>query len=251
MPPKDDEEEVEEVEEEISEEETTEEEAETTPALGDLNEDETKEAKSLFNLLKDPSTRNNVLQILAEKAGILKTGQPPATRAEEIKARRAIKEVLGEKLGEKYNFLSGPIAEALEEIFADEREETNRQLSSVEVKQVDTEVERALERLSTKTKGESRKVEAKMVSLMDSLPKSEKISTYDYLEHLYTIASSSIKTATTTRKIADKINRNANDATVRLKGSSSTGTSGEVPTNKKMTLKEAVDSAAKNLKIPR
>jgi hypothetical protein len=221
---------------------------EDDPAENDLSDDEVKESKALYKLLKDGATRNDTLRVLAERAGVLKNSNPPETKKEEVKARKAIKEVLVEKLGEKYAFIAGPIGDALEEIFAGEREDFNKQLTSVQVQQVDTEVDRALERLATKTKGESRKVEAQMVQLMDSLPKSEKISTFDYLEHIYTIASASRTKGATARQMADKINRNANDAPARLKGSSSTGTHGEAP-KKKMTLNESIEFASKKLNL--
>lgn len=247
MPPTEDEN-VETIEEETIEEETTEETSEETTTEEDLDEATLKEAKALYKLLSNPTTRNSTLQVLADRAGLNSGKESSSEKKEDLKERKAIKAILTEKLGEKYNFLADLLGPALEEILAGEREETNRQLSTVEVKQVDNEVERALERLSTKTKGESRKVEHKMVQLMDALPKSEKISTYDYLEHLYTIATAGSKTEKTTRQIADKINRNANDATGRLKGASGTGTADETP-KKKMSLKESVEFAAKKLKI--
>lgn len=253
MPPEDEEEQLEneeETEEETSEEteeETTEEETEES-STEEMSAEEVKEAQSLYKLLKDGKTRTSTLTILAERAGILNKNAPPETKVEQKTAKKAIKTVLAEKLGEKYSFFVDVLAPALEEILGAEREETTRQLSSVEVKQTDTEVERALERLSGKTKGESRKVEAKMVSLMDSLPKSDKISTFDYLEHLYTIASADKKTLTTTRQIANKINKTANDATTRLKTSPSTGTGTTAP-SKKLTLTQSIDKAMKQLKI--
>src|SRR6187431_84845 len=57
--------------EEESEEEDKEESSDDKKEEDDLPEEETKEAKALFKLLKDPSTQKETLRVLAAKAGVL------------------------------------------------------------------------------------------------------------------------------------------------------------------------------------
>jgi hypothetical protein len=233
----------EEVEVEIPAEEVEEEiESDDEPSPEELSEAEQKEAKNLYKLLKDPNTQKQVLRVLAQSAGVLE--QPPQTREEVKETKKDIQKILEEKLGSDFKWLVPKLSGALEEILEQEREERSVELSALTEKETINEVVRVSEKLNRETKGEYKKLENRMNQLADEILPAPGMSVEKYCRHLYAIASSEIKVNTQKNKLADKINRNASNASERLRSTSAGTERGKAP-DKPMTLKQAVQFAAK------
>lgn len=235
-------------------EETTEETEETDDSedeesgeenADDLSEDEIKNSKELFKLLKDPKTANMVIETMARKAGIMK--DPPQTKAEEKKAVREVKEVLKEKLGPEYYALFGDkLSGALEEIVSSIREEANASTQQIAAQQAEQEVDRAFEKLSRDTKGESNKFKAQMTELSKKILPADGVSTFDYLQMLYSIASGKKNTASASKQIADRINRNRSDVADRTRTAvGSPNNKGGQQQNQPKGLKAIVEAATR------
>lgn len=201
----------------------------------DLSPQEAAEARNLYKALKDPSTRNLVLTDLAKSAGITSD----STKGEVKAAKKGIQDILDEVLGPQYKFLTPSLGKALETILESEREERNTQNQRVEAQVVQQQVDRALERLSRETKGESRKLEGRMVQLMNQFQASPDTDVYTYLQGIYNIASAGRSTKVATQKLTEKINRNSKDAFARLPSARGQQDSGKVP-NKKMNLNQSI-----------
>ena len=237
-----DEQELAEGEEEV---ETTEEETSGTEEEGEeetLSADEQKEAKTLYKLLKDKSTQKSTLQLLAQRAGLLEAETP----AEVKQAKKDLKALVKEKLGPEYEFLSGKLGEVMEAVLENERTDINERLNASTQKEVERETSTALERLARETKGESKKLEDRMIQLMDRIKPSDNLSVYEYLKDLYTLASSGKSTARAANQIADKIRRNAGNAAERLHSKGS-GTEGKSQGPEKRGLRASIEYAVRQM----
>lgn len=198
--------------EETSEEETTETEDSEEE---ELSEEELKNAKGLFKLLKDPGTRDITLRTMAERAGVLGKNLPE-DKKEEKKAIRDVADVLKDSLGPEYYALFGDkLSKGLKELFAQEREESNKTTESTRLQLVEQETDRAFDRLDRDTKGDSKRFRQQMTSLADRILPADGVSTYEYLKILYSVASGEKTKAAANKQIADKINRNRSDVADR------------------------------------
>jgi hypothetical protein len=215
---------------------------ESSKESSDLTEEELKESKALYNLLKNPSTRDHTLRVLAEKAGILKNSQQTE---ETNKTTKTLLDTVKEGLGEKYSFLAPELTRALENVLNRERELNNLKISQLEANQIENQVNSAFEKLARETKGASRKVEAEMLRLSEKFKPSDDISIYEYFEHLYTLASAKSKTSNIKREMAERISKNAKDVGSRLQSSGTA--SGKSTVKSPKTIKEAVDQAMNKL----
>ncbi len=202
----------------------------------DLSEVEITEARNLYKALKNPETRSLVLTDLAKSAGITQD----STKREVAAAKKGIQDILDEVLGPQYKFLTPSLGKALETILEGEREERNTQNQRVEAQVVQQQVDRALEKLSRETKGESRKLEGRMVQLMNQFQASPDTDIYTYLQGIYSIASNGRANKVAIAKVTDKINRNSKDAFARLPSARGTqDNSGKLPA-KKMNLNQSI-----------
>lgn len=204
------------------------------------------EAKRIYKLLKDPKTATSLVRELARAEGLLAADVTPR----EIKAGKAtIKDILKEKLGDKYDFLTPALAEAFETILAGERETQQENINQIKVDATKRETADVLAKLAKETKGESRKVETQMLALMDEFQIGPGVSIEKYLRGLYAQASSARTAQNAKNQNNDRIRRNANDAPSRLQTSSGAesndrgSTPAGVDPKKPMSLKEAVDFA--------
>lgn len=230
-------------ESEESEEEPEEDEQETEEEIEEeLSAEELKESKALYSLLKDPKTQEQTLRVLAERAGIL---NKDTTQKETKKDVKSLISLVEDGLGDKYKFLAPELAKTLESVLERERELNNTKLSQLEGNQIQQQTDAAFEKLARDTKGLSRKYESDMLKLADKLHPAAGMTAYEYLEHLYTIASSRGKSNSIKKEMADKINRNSKDVSSRLQSASSANGKGQVREPK--TIKEAVAMAASRL----
>jgi len=205
--------------------------------------EEVAEARRIYKLLKDPKTATSLVRELAHAEGLL-DGTPNTPK--DIKtAKASIKDILKEKLGDKYDFLTPALAEAFETILAGERETQQQSIQQMQIDQTKRETTDVLSKLAKETKGESRKVESRMLELMNEFQIGPGVPIEKYLRGLYAQASAA-RTATNAKNTQnDKIRRNANDAPSRLQSSSSGAENTRIKDagidpNKPMTLKESV-----------
>ena len=233
----------EQVVEDPSEEAGTEEE-ETTGDDG-MSEAELREARNLYKLLKDKSTQKNIIAILARQAGLIESDTTP----KELRAaKKDLRAIVKEKLGPEYAFLTEKLGDVMEAVLESERQTVGEQLNVVSQKEVERETSSALDRLSRETKGESSKLESKMISLMDRIKPSDNLSVYEYLKDLYTLASSGKSAASAKAQIADKIRRNAGNAAERLQGKGA-GAGGNPQGPEKKGLRASVEYAMQQMGV--
>jgi hypothetical protein len=226
--------------------------AEETPESDDeptdeLTADEIKEAQRLYKYLKNPEMRGPIVAALAEQSGILKN-QPLETRKEVTKAEKGIAELIDEALPE-YPGLSKKLGPVIEQIVQNERNERNAEMETIQQQNMEKEVVSELDSLARETKGESRKVESRMQQLMNDVQPGSNVTVKSYLRTLYTLATASGTQKKVSTEIADKIRRNANNASDRLKTTPGTARTATLP-DKKMSLNDsvkwAIDQTFKN-----
>lgn len=229
--------------------EDTEETEEETQDTEDLDESALKEAKSLYKLLKDPSTAEQVIRILAIKAKVItEDGKPPTTAAEIKEAKKDIKAIIEEGLGEEFKFFGPKLTKIMEDVLAEERKNYAQETGELKLAQVQQQVETVETRLNKETGGDYKKLQARVAQLVDRYPQPSGTSVYDYLKEMYQLAGGKTK-SNSTQRIADKIQQNSKDATTRLRtsrgGSTTTTQTAVVPV--KRGLRAAVEAAVKEL----
>lgn len=221
-------------------------EGEEAPEGEEESAEDLLEAKRIYKLLKDPTSSKQLVRELARAEGLL-GDDAPTTKKEVAAAKASIKDILKNKLGDKYEFLIPQLGEALEEILAGERETQQSSIQQMQIDQTRRDTTAVLSQLAKETKGESRKVESRMLELMNEFQIGPGVSIDKYLRGLYAQASSARDASNQKNQKNDKIRRNANDAPSRLQSSSGTESSSRtsnIPAgpdpNKSMTLKESV-----------
>jgi hypothetical protein len=91
----------------------------------------TTDALGILDLLENPETASEFIRQLATKAGYKLDAT--STPSEVKKAVKSAAEVIKEKLGDNYEFLSGPIGDALTEILEQQRAEFQSELQKRDV----------------------------------------------------------------------------------------------------------------------
>jgi len=217
----------------------TETETETTETTeGELSESELDESKRLYLALRDPKMRGPILAALAAQAGVNLTTESKSSEVKE--AKKSITKAVEEALGDEYKFLAPKLGKAFEAALQIQAEENEAQLSEIRTQQIERDVTTAYEKLSRETKGESKKLEAKMATLSEEIPIGT-MTVEKYIRRLYSLAVTESQQSSA-RKVADKIRKNAGDAPSRLRSGSQAGTEPKIP-DKKMGLKESVEFA--------
>ena len=223
-----------EVEKEKEEEEESEEE--------DLDEPSRDEAFRLYKALKDPKAAPAIIAALAQQVGVLPSSESKTEARQQVKD---IKSILADSLGPEYKFLADRLGPAIELVIVQEREAQSQKLSQIELHNIEKEIEQTFSTLAKESKGESRRLEARMYALMDEIVPSANISVDKYIRHIYAIASAGRKQPTT-KEVADKIRRNANDAPSRLQSGTAVGRESSLP-NKKMNINQSINWALDQL----
>ena len=211
--------------------------------LDDASKDE---ALRLYKALKDPKAGPAVLAALAQQAGLLGRNLPE-TPKEVATAKKAVKEILKDSLPENMKFLADQLGPAIEEVFKAEREEQQEKFQQIEIQRVEGQVVAAYERLSKETKGESKRLEARMAEIATQISPAPELSVDQYIRFLYQIASNGKGTqVSNTRVVADRIRRNANDLPGRLRTTTGSEKQGGVP-EKNLGLKGSINWALSEL----
>lgn len=220
-------------------EETSETESESS---GDeLDPEQLAEAQNLYKALRNPQTAGPLVAALAQQAGLHLSAHP--TEREEKKVTKGILDLVQEEFGDEYKFLAPKFAKALEKAFDLHTQTQEAKFEEVRAQQVENQVDVAFGKLARETKGDSKKLESRMVALSGEIPIGNQ-NVEKYVRRLYAIAASENQKPST-RQMTDRILRNATDAPGRLKGAQG-GQETAVP-GKKMSLTDAVKWAQKQI----
>ncbi len=228
----------------IDKEETeTEESEEAGDEESELSDNERDESLRLYKALKDPKTAGPIIAALAQQAGFL-NGKAGETKTEEKKQAKAVKDILGEALGQ-YKFLADALTPAIEQILEQERESSEQKFAEIQQSRIEQEVVSAYNALAKETKGESRQLEAQMTRLSEEIPIG-KMTVETYIRRLYTVAAGE-KSKSSPKAVADKIRRNANDATSRLQGTRGGEESTRSLPKEKMNINQSINWALEQI----
>jgi hypothetical protein len=237
------------VEEEQEEEHESDEEGQESDVsqedeLDDVSKDE---ALRLYKALKDPKAGPAVLAALAQQAGLLGKNLPE-TKQEVATAKKAVKEILKDSLPENMKFLADQLGPAIEAVFEEKMQEQDEKFQQLEIQRVEGQVVAAYERLSKETKGESKRLEARMAEIATQISPAPELSVDQYIRFLYQIASNGKGTqVSNTRVVADRIRRNANDLPSRLRTTTGSSDDKDWIPKKPIGLKGAVNLALEQL----
>lgn len=226
-----------EVEPEADEEETISDEE------SDLSESELDESKRLYKALKDPKSSGAIIAALAAQAGLHLTAD--STKAEVKEAKRDLTAVVKEALGPEYEFLAAKLGKAIDGALEIEREQNEASLQQIRQAQVEREVSDSYAKLARETKGESKKLEARMAALSEEIPIGN-MSVEQYIRRLHMVASGEATKHADAAKTASQIRKNAGNAPERLRTTRPVGAEPKLPTEK-LGLKGAVNFALNEL----
>jgi hypothetical protein len=235
-------------EEQTQEHESDDEGQESDASQEDELDDASKdEALRLYKALKDPKAGPAVLAALAQQAGLLGKNTPE-TKTEVATAKKQVKEILKDSLPENMKFLADQLGPAIEAVFEQEREEQNEKFQQIEIQRVENQVIEAYKRLARDTKGDSVKLEARMAEISKKISPAPDVSVNEYIDYLYQIASGGKGTqVSSSRQVADRIRRNANDLPSRLRTTTGSSDDKDWIPKKAIGLKGAVNLALEQL----
>lgn len=213
-----------------------------------LTPEEIKQARSFYRGLKDPEKAPVLIDFIAKQAGYDKI----QTKEELKDAKRDIKAILTEKLGDEFEPLIAKLTPALEEILEAKLKESTKDIRTDLAAQQESRLKN--ESLNVLMgigkdfydgKDIPDNVSKEMTTLMDQFEPSKDMTLDKYLKSIHTLALGNL--GITTNKNNDRIERNRNDAASRLAsergGSPSEGDT--IP--KKMSLDMAVREAVKTV----
>lgn len=170
-------------------------------------------ALNLFNALKDPETAGPTLRHLADLAGF-----DLAHRKDQKDLKKSISQIVAEELGEDNSILAEKLGPTLEKIIQSAVEERIKPVTSSiearEQKEVADAIEDALAKLETETKGLSKKLETKMVELMDEIAPGPKTKPEAYIRKIYKLAVSDYEEAEKIKAQNKKREENKTTSTV-------------------------------------
>jgi hypothetical protein len=178
--------------------------------LTDEQRAEQERAINVYKLLNDPKTAPGVVRMLAEQLGIVQTIQQSTT---EVPKEPTIADVIGNALGEEYQFLAPKIAAGIEKAIELRLTPVQQQLVQ---NQARNEFERAYNELNSATGGDFVKHEQKIVALMDVLKPGKDVPVKDYLNHLYSIAKGAPTPAPPSQQVRQIVNRMEKNAQANL-----------------------------------
>ncbi len=231
---KEEKEEKETTEEESSEQEETEEEEEIEE---DLSAEDTARAKAIFRSLKDPNLAPSIITAMAKEAGIL------GDHTKDV--AKSIQDKVSERLGSEYAFLAPKLIPAIQVLVDEEMKKVDAKLEQAQMKQVEREIDDALENINRITKGDAKKYHQKMAKLLEEMPPSGKVPIGKHLMRLYTIAKQDEARVSNKIEKAKRAQSNANDLGSRA--SAAGGFSGTVRTGGKISLDQAIEMAMDKL----
>lgn len=213
-----------------------------------LSDDERTQAVELFKSLKDETKAPIVIKFMAEQAGYTKA----EVKADPKQAKKDIKAHLTEHLGDEFAPLIEKMAPALDawikDSLDDGTKEIKEQLSASLEDKTRNEVTEILSTLATKNHDATELPD----NVLDEIGKLQKkflpqkgMSTKEYINFLYDAAIGKLGISKSTK--SDKTKKNREDAGSRLASEGRGGNEIGVTLPKKMSLKEAVQSAMESV----
>ncbi|HET6990536.1 MAG TPA: hypothetical protein VFJ43_04395, partial [Bacteroidia bacterium] len=149
---------------EVEVETVTDPESDDEPEMeSELSDSERDEANRLYKALRNPQTAGPIVAALAAQAGLHLTSE--STKTEVREAKKSIQDKVAEALGDQYKFLAPQLGKAIESALEVERETHSAEIQQIRQNQIERDVITAYERLNRETKGESKKLEARMTAL--------------------------------------------------------------------------------------
>lgn len=230
---------------------------ETKAAPTKEEEDEEKlevaNARQLYNALKDPNTRDNVIEFIAKQGGYTRGAAAPETKAEIKEAKDEIKAALEEALGAEFSFLTEKLGPALDKIITkklqDGLTETKAALAEQEQEKLTAKSERTLTKLSTDFFQEEElpaNVKAGMKTYMDKVQPTEDMDIKDYIEMAFYSTIGRLGITRKDAKTEAKVTKNRTDAAARLASDRGPG-SVTADTTKIISRKDAIRAAMESI----
>lgn len=139
----------------------------------------TVQALQLLDALENPKSATAVIQNLMKQAGI----QAPETRREEQKAVRTVKDIIRDKLGPDFEFLSEKLGDALEEAMSNETQRVRDELLALEQQRSQRELVNDYNKFLSENKVDDAEAGA-LSKLVDEFPPSGNIPLEKYLGRL-------------------------------------------------------------------
>lgn len=215
-------------------------------ADSDLTDAQKDEAMRLYRALNNPKQAPALVAALAQNQGLL-TNLGDKTKTEVKEVKKDILAIFEEELGPQMKFLAPQLSKAVDRALAQEREEQQEAVGQLQLQNTLKEVNDVLATLAKETNGSSKQFEDRMASLMETYPKGPDTSIDKYIRDMYTLASVGKVKQTVNKQVADKIRRNANNASERLGNKGGTPNTTDSLPAKKMNLTESVKWAADQL----
>lgn len=215
----------------------------------ELTEDEQKNARKMYLVLKHPEQGKILIEAMAKEAGII----PGATKEEQKQVAKSIAEIIAEEMGDEYKFLSGKLTNVITKAVSalvDEKTKDIRDSQTATAKaSFEAEFDRSINNVVAAYK-EAPTLLEDMYKLMDQIQPGKGITQESYFKTLLYRAAADkdiqltkVK-ATNSDKTNEKINRNRADASSRLASEDKrTATKVEGAKSKPMTLQESLDAA--------
>lgn len=205
---------------------------------------ELSEAEKLYNALSDPRSARPIIEALARQAGLIKGEEH--TPAEKKAAKKAIREVFAEALGEDMGFLSEKLGPAIEKVLEHYDTENRSRFEELTRAKAEEETSNAIEKLYSEHE-DAEKFEARIFELMDEIAPGKNTKPLAYMKRLYQIAKAEATETSAKEKIKAKLKNNSEDATSRLSSSSTRESSVARTNTKALDLDEAIALAAKSI----
>ena len=139
----------------------------------------TTQALALLDALENPKTANAVVSNLMQQLGI----QMPETKKEEKAAVRDAKQIIREKLGDDFAFLSDKLGEAIEEVLATSSSKVREEVLAIEAGRQQRELVADYQSFLEKEKVSEEEAGA-LSKLVDEMPPSGKQILDKYLGRL-------------------------------------------------------------------
>jgi len=224
---------------EVKEETTTatSEKEEKTEEEPSIEEKQREEAYNLYKALSNPKTGAPIVKALMQQYGM----EIPTTKSEKQEVADDVSAILAKELGEDYEFLAPKLGKAIEKVF-------DVKLGKIESSNVERDTRMAWDKVNSLTDGDLQNYEAEIGALSDKMLPAPGTDIQEYIQMLYDVASSKAKKSTVTKKVADKIRKNAADAGSRT-ASSGVDESRVNDGPSKPTLDDAISMAVKKLKL--
>lgn len=229
--------------------ETKEEKPEPTEEEKEADKLELANARQLYNALKDPNTRDNVIEFIAKQGGYTRGEKAPETKAEIKEAKDEIKAALEEALGDEFSFFTEKLGPALDKIITkklqDGMADTRAALAEQEQEKMTARSERALAKLSTEFFQEEElpaNVKTGMKAYMDKVLPTEDMDMKDYIEMAFYSTIGRLGITRKDAKTEKKVEKLRTDAPARLALERSPG-SATADTSKIMSRRAAILAA--------